>query len=582
MIYYQAYKNDIIISESCFDSWRLNINSINFIKGELVMNKFPVLQTMHNGTREISCISTSSIDYHVQSQGAIGKNLSPKRPHSFSARSKLNYGIVALEYLSNHKISFFEFENEKGIYAEVFSSENATTPDFSVWFKRDSKCCYSDMQDVNRSTHCIIPIFLYALSHLSGMSDTQDAFKKCFTTFITTGSFNEDEVFYLSDCFYYDCKDDFGPSGEISWNDGLNADIIKQSIRTGQLNQASILEAFFDFNHKPSIIDISYTNNADNETDNTDIYNRCINGDFQLDYVWEKEQLKYIKSLDYLKTYEPCDEFFDITQLVHHNLSKVLDRMNNGLSSSSAIGNDYVNCILVGKPGTGKTTLANALSAAFNMPIRVVAASKNTEEDEFEGKTKVVDGGFKFVETKFLDAYKRGGILLLEEFNLADPGMMMGAIGQAIEKPFFIDEDGYKEVGRHPLCVIIATMNTATQGSREANEAFTSRLPNVYLLADPEEDLFINILHGQGYDIKLCRKVYKVYSRIISFLSSSEENAEDVAMSITIRHCLAALDQMESGSSFKRAVKHSMVDSIAIKDISLALRVYRSVVEPMA
>ena len=57
----------------------------------------------------------------------------------------------------------------------------------------------------------------------------------------------------------------------------------------------------------------------------------------------------------------------------------------------------------------------------------------------------------------------------------------MGALGQAIEKPHILYEDGYREVYRHPMCV---TMNTATQGSREPNEALTNRHPNAFILDD--------------------------------------------------------------------------------------------------
>ena len=112
------------------------------------------------------------------------------------------------------------------------------------------------------------------------------------------------------------------------------------------------------------------------------------------------------------------------------------------------------------------------------LPIYTVKNSKYTEEDTFEGMNKVSGGSFAFKSTPFLEGYKNGGIIVLEEFNLADPGVMQGALGQAIEFPFILMEDGCTEVHRHPLCVIIATMNTGTQGAREPNEAFTSRLPS--------------------------------------------------------------------------------------------------------
>ena len=73
------------------------------------------------------------------------------------------------------------------------------------------------------------------------------------------------------------------------------------------------------------------------------------------------------------------------------------------------------------------------------------------------------DGKFTVHDTAFSKAFETGGIVVLEEFNLADPGVLQGAIGQAIEYPFILNKDGWMEVRRHPLCVIIATMNSGTQ-----------------------------------------------------------------------------------------------------------------------
>lgn len=77
-------------------------------------------------------------------------------------------------------------------------------------------------------------------------------------------------------------------------------------------------------------------------------------------------------------------------------------------------------------------------------------------------------------------------------------------------------------------------------------------------------------------------KEISLYTKIITYLSSSTVNAEDVALSITLRHCLAALRQMKIGRPFKEALKNTMIGSIAIKDLTLAQTVYNSVVEPMA
>ena len=72
-------------------------------------------------------------------------------------------------------------------------------------------------------------------------------------------------------------------------------------------------------------------------------------------------------------------------------------------------------------PAQGKTTTAEALSATLGLPIYTVKNSKYTEEDTFEGMNKVSGGSFAFKSTPFLEGYKNGGIIVLEEFNPRGP-----------------------------------------------------------------------------------------------------------------------------------------------------------------
>ena len=197
----------------------------------------------------------------------------------------------------------------------------------------------------------------------------------------------------------------------------------------------------------------------------------------------------------------------------------------------------------------------------------------------FEGKTKPIKGAFQFVPTPFLDAYKNGGIIALEEINLSDPGVLMGATGQAIEKPFILYEDGYIPVRRHPLCVIVATMNQGANGSRAPSEAFTRRCPDVCLIDDPQEKDFISILSKKGYDKRDCKMVYDTYKKIISWLESSTVHEDEVAYSLTMSHCLSALRQMSLGNSLNTAIFNTMIGAIGIKDLSLARKVNKEVVE---
>jgi MoxR-like ATPase len=194
--------------------------------------------------------------------------------------------------------------------------------------------------------------------------------------------------------------------------------------------------------------------------------------------------------------------------------------------------------------------------------------------------TKVSEGKLCFTETPFLQAYKNGGIIVLEEFNLADPAVIMGGIGQAIVPPFILYEDGYRPVNRHPLCVIAMTMNSGTQGASPPNEALSSRAPITLVLDDPPKDSFIDILvKNSGCEAKDAKAIYGIYRKVQDYLAN--ENMTDIGESITLRHCLGALTLMkDAGLEAKEAVKHSMIGAIAVKDRDAAKEVYDAVVDP--
>lgn len=386
----------------------------------------------------------------------------------------------------------------------------------------------------------------------------------------------KDDLFRFCDAFYYETN--LKAPKDFTVTDDLRIEEVKEAIRTGNYKLIDALKEYpmAEF----SEIDFTVENTAKATASPADaLFEKCKDGAFIIDPTyWDMDRRAFIPKLEKLNNFVPNERFYVMVKMIQNALSKVMKRLDDGLYGADAIGNDYINLQMVGRPGTGKSTIADALGATFGLPVRVVANSKHTEEDVFTGMTKVQEGGFSFVETPFLDAYKNGGIILLEEYNLADPGVLMGALGQAIEKPFILFEDGYREVRRHPLCIIIATMNTGTMGSREPSEAFTSRMPHVFLLDDPKDDDFINILKvSTGANVKDCRLVHSTYKRILDYLTSPKVNEEQVALSITLRSCIAALQQMEIGISMDDAISNTIIGTIAIKDIDLARRVQADV-----
>lgn len=425
----------------------------------------------------------------------------------------------------------------------------------------------------------LLPFIVFALHKESPFTETRETFKRLVSNYTTTGSADTGEIYKMCDDFYFEMKNHYG-SLEMDVDNNFELEMVRQSCRTGQME---LVELFRGLN----VPDLEVTRGVrmpreEEEEQSKEVdFALCRKGDFILDNVWELGQEKYIPSLSKLDKFVPTPAYYTMVNLIQNEMNQVLERRDEGINGDAMIGENYINIILVGKPGTGKTTIAYALASTFGMPIRTVTLSKNSEEDTFEGKTKTVGGSFNFVPTPFLEGYKNGGIVCLEEFNLIDPGTIMGSIGQAIEAPFLLYEDGYKTVKRNPLTVFISTMNTAAQGSREPSEALTSRSPYVFVIDDPEDEDFIKILQTKGYAEKDCRRVFDAYKRITDYLLNPSVNEEEVAYSLGTRTCFGALKLMSIGCSFKEAINNTMIGTIAIKNLTLARQVRDEIVDVM-
>ena len=129
------------------------------------------------------------------------------------------------------------------------------------------------------------------------------------------------------------------------------------------------------------------------------------------------------------------------------------------------------------------------------------------------------------------------------------------------------------------MCIIIATMNTGTSGSKSLNQALSSRFKQSYILADQPKDVFTKILASRYSGKKAdCTWVEKAYTKIKNYLASPEINREDLSHNISMRACFGALENMEEGEDRKTAVINSIVGKIAESDIEIAKDVINKVV----
>ena len=156
----------------------------------------------------------------------------------------------------------------------------------------------------------------------------------------------------------------------------------------------------------------------------------------------------------------------------------------------------------------------------------------------------------------------------------------MGALGQAVEFPFILKENGFEVVRRHPLCIFITTMNTGAVGTKPMSQPFANRFKQSYLLDDPDKETFIQILVNKtGEDKKLCRWVYNAYDAIIKCLKKNDGmvDTESILLSLSMRSCIGAIENIQEGEHPKDAIRDSMIGKIAEQDIEVSKICLRAV-----
>lgn len=444
--------------------------------------------------------------------------------------------------------------NDNTVYCEVVENMHK----YVMTFDGSTLMCEGNKND----KIILFPVMFYILSDLSGCDESKEYFKLLKEEFDESGFISQNNVALFCDAMYHEpLQTRTIANDEIILQEGVSIKpSFEQAVRKQSFSYISLISDL----KLPDII----PNTGTTSTVSEDVFEQAKKGEMLINYDFKYKE--FAQPISYLDEYVPNSTYRKTLNKITYRLNKVLERMNSGKSGIDAIKNDYINFTLCGSPGTGKTVTAYALSASTGLPIMTINQSKHTEEDKYEGETKVINGKITSIESDFYKIYSSGGIILLEEFNLCDPGVIMGAIGQAIEFPFIFKKYGYETVRRHPLCVIISTMNTGTAGSKKVNEAFSSRNKQTYILDVPNKNEFVDILMKKGFERKNCNKIYDVYSRVISYLTSPTVNEPDMCMNVTLRSCIGALESMEEGETVKEAVCSSIIGKIAENDIKLA------------
>ena len=201
------------------------------------------------------------------------------------------------------------------------------------------------------------------------------------------------------------------------------------------------------------------------------------------------------------------------------------------------------NLLLAGPKATGKNVLSENLGALFGRPVWNVSFHINTDASYLVG-TDTYDGTkVSFRPGPIWLCAAKGGFGILDEINMAK-NEALAVLHAALDFRRSLDVPGYEKIDLRPETRFIATMNYGYAGTRDLNEALTSRFAVLDMPVITEDNL--QKLISRRYptiSLKIRDQLVKLYGE----LERKAESAEISDAALDLRGLLDAIALMEQG-----------------------------------
>lgn len=201
------------------------------------------------------------------------------------------------------------------------------------------------------------------------------------------------------------------------------------------------------------------------------------------------------------------------------------------------------NILLAGHKATGKNIFAENLAAMFARPRWDISFHVNMDASTLIGTDTFADGKVTFRPGPISQCAKYGGFGILDEINMAK-NEAMAVLHAALDFRRVIDVPGYERIPLHPAARFIATMNYGYAGTKELNEALTSRFVVIQMPMITQEQLK-KLLENEFPEMKA--KYAEQFAALFLDLQKKCENSEISSRALDLRGLLDAASLMEKG-----------------------------------
>ena len=201
------------------------------------------------------------------------------------------------------------------------------------------------------------------------------------------------------------------------------------------------------------------------------------------------------------------------------------------------------NLLLAGGKATGKNVLAENLAAAFGRPAWDISFHVNMDAASLIGMDTFADGQVVFRPGPVYRCAQCGGFGVLDEINMAK-NEALAVLHAVLDFRRAIDVPGYDRIPLAEETRFIATMNYGYAGTRELNEALTSRFVVIQMPTITQDDLE-KLLRTQFPD--LASKYVRQFALLFLDLQKKCDSAEISTKALDLRGMLDALRLIRRG-----------------------------------
>jgi len=209
------------------------------------------------------------------------------------------------------------------------------------------------------------------------------------------------------------------------------------------------------------------------------------------------------------------------------------------------------NLLLAGSKATGKNVLSENLAAAFGRPSWDISFHVNTDSSSLIGTDTFENGQVILRHGPIYECAKWGGFGILDEINMAK-NESVAVLHATLDYRRIIDVPGYDKIKMNDAGRFIATMNYGYAGTRELNEALTSRFMVINMPGISTQNLK-KMLLKEFPNIK--NEYLEQFAGLFQDLKLKSENSEISTKSLDLRGLISSINLMDKGLEANKALK---------------------------